>query len=116
MLSEIHSRFVQPSESVKRKLAALDNQSTEALIEANQSLRAKQYAYKKQLDDLPYEHRLKKHYIRYKELFPSVWGVISPEHCNDVALTEIATSIALHVAEQKQTAPACAYSETVEMC
>ena len=82
----------------KRKLAALDNQSTEALLEANQSLRAKQYAYKKHLDDLPREHRLKKHYIRYKELFPSVRGVISPKHCNDVALTEIATSVAIRLA------------------
>ena len=72
LLKEIRSRFVQPSKLVKRKLAALNNQSTEALLEANQSLRAKQYAYKKHLDDLPREHRLKKHYIRYKELFPSV--------------------------------------------
>ena len=52
-LRKIRSRFVSPSETVKKQLAMLDMQNTEDLEELDQSLSAKQKVYKARLDKLP---------------------------------------------------------------
>ena len=53
LLRKIRSRFVSPSETVKKQLAILDMQNTEDLEELDQSLSAKQKVYKARLDKLP---------------------------------------------------------------